>query len=203
MLHVFIDESGNVPSTGELFVLCAVVTEDVKLMARMYEKWIVNHFREKGRGFRGEVKYSDGRISPAMREKTIAFLLGMPVKVYAVTSKSGFFEYLEYVTTLLTLVLGKNTPESMTLLLDNRSIKGMKTHQVEEYIEDFLQKDFSNMHVYVRMVDSEVMRGVQVADWFAGAIRASECGIGNYGELFTQNIILYKITPKNRGYREK
>lgn len=186
MIRVFIDESGNMGTEGEYFVLAAVVTKTEKTEARL--KRIVR--REQMTGSKGErlartkkreLKFSKMKfpqrqriMEKIAREKgaDVFYFVAYKPKVSLLSEGKGKNLVYNYFSKLLMERVFKRYSEDFEIIFDQRSTAVKSMRSLTDYIEISAYAEFPNLKgktVSVNQADSRTNLLLQVADVVAGA----------------------------------
>ncbi|MBQ8996804.1 DUF3800 domain-containing protein [Candidatus Saccharibacteria bacterium] len=187
MVRVYVDESGNMGTAGEYFVLAAVVTRDEKAEARLKriirKEQVLNAKGEKlpAKIKRGELKFSRMKfpqrqriLDEISREKGIDvfYFVAYKPKVSLLTAGKEKNLVYNYFSKLLMARVFKRYEDDFEIIFDQRSTAVKSMNSLTEYIELSAVTEFPNLTqktIRVNQADSRTNLLLQAADVVAGA----------------------------------
>ncbi|MBQ6320923.1 DUF3800 domain-containing protein [Candidatus Saccharibacteria bacterium] len=186
MIRVFIDESGNMGSEGEYFVLAAIVVKTDKAEARL--KRMVR--REQLRDAKGgrlelakkrELKFSKMKfpqrqriIEKIARERDVEvyYFVAFKPRVTLLNEGRGKNLVYNYFSKLLMERIFKRYSDDFEIIFDQRSTAVKSMRSLTDYIEISAYVEFPNLKgkkIVVNQADSRTNLLLQAADVVAGA----------------------------------
>ena len=186
MIKVFIDESGNMGSDGEYFVLAAIVVKTDKAEVRL--KRLVR--REQMRDAKGarlerakkqELKFSKMKFPQRQRiiekiarepEVDVYYFVAFKPKVTLLTEGRGKNLVYNYFSKLLMERIFKRYSDDFEIIFDQRSTAVRSMRSLTDYIKISAYVEFPNLagkKITVNQADSKTNLLLQAADVVAGA----------------------------------
>lgn len=206
-MYIFLDESGDIKGkTSKCFIICAFKTGNKRRIEKEFIRWQRENYPKKLK-YQSEVKFTDRLIDERLRLSTIEFLIKQdPAIFYSYIKPKNIPKeyrkrnkihetgklYGQLVADTIDLVL-PSAEKEFRVFTDKRNLKGITSAEFKEMLKiSIIPKLTAKALLQIELVDSTTVRGVQIADWFCGAIsRYLEKKINGeeYYALLKNNII--------------
>ena len=207
MAYIFLDESGQFTKNGkeEYFVVGSFMIGDPRRIEKRFRSWQRNRFPRKMRT-QSEIKYSDNKISPKLKLKTLKYIADLDVRIKYIYLKrtnipvdfrkksqidSGEL-YTQMIGELLEMYLPIADTE-LRIFCDRRHLKGITQSDFKKRLTARLLSGLpKNSILQVESIDSTTNANIQIADWITGSISGALEGklLGNEClEILKNNII--------------
>lgn len=184
-MFVFVDEAGNFSDEGnDCFIVGGFITNDPKRTAKAFRKWQHSKFANKKLRFRNEVKFSDTRLTKALRLKTLSYFAKQDIRMFysfletknipleyrgKKGLKSGLL-YAEVIAKALHLLLPADDLE-FRVFRDTRQLKGVPRAEFDQLIKlDLVPHLPTKVKFEIKAVNSASYPNIQIADWVCGAL---------------------------------
>ncbi len=203
-LNIYIDESGNLGSQGEYFVIACVTAKNKKAIENFMKKTELKVKKEFSE-FLNKQEIKAGDAYPPIKEYYLRKLVGKGLEIYYIVArkkciypklledKNCLYSYLLHFVILR--IIRAQAYSSINIILDKRSIKTKSTNSFADYIKIKINYELKiDSEVNVKYVESCSNYMVQVADFAANAIWS------NYEYAYSY---YYNILGDNIRYSEK
>lgn len=206
---MYFDESGNLGSKGDYFVIACIITKNHKSLHNTMKKTLKKLKKENPNlKFDGhELKAS--KVSKDTKKHVITRICNADIEVtYIVAEKkhiekqficdnNRFYNYLLKI--LLNNHKDKFRNNKVNLILDNKSVKIKSLNSFEDYINIHINYELrlnSNIHVEYRDSKAGNAFNVQAADYIANAISSYyEHGVMTYMPIIKSKIDVIEEFP--------
>jgi hypothetical protein len=204
-MQIFVDESGNLGTDGRYFVICCLVSTDIKRLKNIIK--------------RSSVAFGGGSVLPEIK----AWRLSLPQKQrllndllkkddflcsYIVAEKQHLAPRMlldknvcyNYLAKHILKLLVKGANEDVEVILDNHTIKVGSLNSLSDYIRIEAYSKWGFPHgITFRYMDSRDCKALQVADFLSNTVYARyEHGSRHLYDQF-QKIIAHSVRfPKAR-----
>lgn len=204
-MFVYLDESGNLTKTKEMFFIIATYTvNDGARISKAFRKWQKSKFPRKLRD-QAEVKFNDSHLTDELRLKTIEYLTKQDIRIFytflnsenipeeyrkkGIVHETGLL-YTEIVAATVELYL-PFTEKELMVIRDQRSLKSVPLKMFNEKLNLRLLPQLpAKINFKIQAVDSTSSVQVQVADWVCGAL-------GRFYEGKPKGEAFYTLLKKN------
>ncbi len=185
MAYIYIDESGQFTknSKEKYFVIGSFTVGDPSRTEKRFKSWQRSRFPRK-MSTQPEIKFSDVKITHALRLATLRYISELDVRIRYVflknknipdeynhngKIKSGQL-YTQIIGEALENYLPINEPE-FRVFCDERHLKGVTRIQFKELIKTRLLPLLpAKSLIQIEMKDSTQCANIQIADWVTGAL---------------------------------
>jgi len=195
VLHVFIDESGDLGRKGgKYFIVAAVVSENPGELEAIIKR--AKKYRKKKK-FRKLPEFKANYADRPLRERILRALSGSNSKIYALAIEKsrmheGLFDakerFFNFICGVLLRIIVKNV-SSVEIVIDRRTGNRSMLEDINAYAASKIRQINPEIKIRISHEDSMVSLPLQVADFAAWAVhRKYEAGDSSYYSLISSRM---------------
>ena len=180
-IYLYLDESGNLGSSGRYFVIAGIETTNSKPLNNIIKKSVlkIKHTFERFKASK-EIKASDSTpiIKDFMLRKIVSkenihirYIVAdkKHVKRALIEDENLLYNFL--LKFLILPIATKSNLKKLVLILDKRTIKVKSSNSFEDYINILLRYELGlNIQIEVVYMESQNCYSIQAADFVANAL---------------------------------